>query len=94
MNAAKKRDALALMVLIAQKEAAERGTLTLWTVYDHPKDYPDGFIARMHEASGGPTNRTHTGTLKELREIFRRAGLFRIMARHPDDDAKIVETWL
>jgi hypothetical protein len=93
MSAKDKRYAKALMVRIAQKEAAERGKLTLWTVYDHPKDYPDGFIARMHEVVGGPTNRTHTGTLRELREIFRRAGLV-CLARSADDEPQIVESWV
>jgi hypothetical protein len=39
-------------IIIVQAEAAKRGLLTIWTVYERPRDYPTGWIARMHEADG------------------------------------------
>ena len=30
----------------------------MWTVYDRPKDHPEGFIARMFESAAGRTNAT------------------------------------
>jgi hypothetical protein len=42
-----------LHVLTAQSDAAKRGALAVWTVYDRPDDYPDGFIARMFEVASG-----------------------------------------
>ena len=60
-----------LHVLTAQSDAAKRGALAVWTVYDRPDDYPYGFIARMVEvASGGtttPTSMVLTGELAGLR---------------------------
>jgi hypothetical protein len=88
-------------ILQAQHDALERGVLSLWTVYDHPNDFPDCcFVARRWEVgkdkSGLPraTNETIIANdLEALRHIFTRAGLHRL-PRHDDDDAKIVETWL
>ena len=70
--------------------------MEMWVVYDHPRDHPDGFIARrwLVTGEGGvatPVTRT-AATLDLLRAQLRR-GLVR-MQRHPDDDTKIVEIWL
>ncbi len=37
-------------VLAAQSEAAKRGALATWTIYDRPDEYPDGYIARIQAA--------------------------------------------
>ena len=70
----------------------------VWAVYDHPTDYPDHFIARMHVArqdgTSSPTmNALRTERLETIQNIMRRAGLTRL-PRGEDDDAKIVETWI
>jgi hypothetical protein len=85
-------------VMIAQIDAANRGALGVWTIYDKPTDHPDGYIARMHEAGGGNPNpiATHnvlTGELEAIRDTFVLAGLTPI-GRQPDDPPKIVESWL
>jgi len=67
-----------------------------WTIYDRPKDYPDQFVARCWRISPGklqPTGDMFTGdTLDEVRALLP-YGLVRV-TRYPDDDPKIVETWL
>lgn len=69
--------------------------LPMWIVYDHPSDYPDGFIARLHMiARGGPIITDETlegGTLEDVREQIP-YGLT-CMTRSEDDDPVIVETW-
>jgi len=83
-------------IVHANYEAAKRGILSIWTVYDRPKDYPTGFIARRFACTAlgpCPTLDAWAGELEQLREGLNQAGLVR-MQRHPDDDAKIVETWL
>lgn len=69
----------------------------MWTIYDHPKDYPIGFIARMWMMVDGRqlwTDRTLTSPhLEEVRFRLRSKGLSPV-ARDPRDDPKIVETWL
>jgi hypothetical protein len=83
-------------VIMANADALKRGALAIWTIYNRPKDYPDGFIARLHEAAKGktgPTDKTIVGGLDELRHVFYRAGLSRIH-RSPGDEPPIVECWL
>jgi hypothetical protein len=91
------RAALCLIVQLAQAAAAERGILVIWTVYDRPKDHPDGFVARMFEVGGGDapvaTDRTLTGELEELRAVFWKAGLMKL-TREEGDEPQIVECWV
>lgn len=83
-------------ILDMQWKAAKRGILSMWTIYDRPKDYPTGFIARrfaVTELGPCPTLDAYAGELEAIREAFYQAGLIR-MTRHDDDEAQIVETWL
>ena len=70
-------------------------SLSMWVIYDHPKDFPDGFIARRHEATR--TGPHPTDDIKTAASLLRRElasqGLTRL-TRDPDDDPKIVEVWL
>lgn len=78
------------------KSSLDDDPLSMWTVYDHPRDYPDVFVARRFEITrglSGPTNDMFTAdTLDELRRLLP-PGLFCLL-REPDDDPKIVETWI
>jgi hypothetical protein len=68
--------------------------MSIWTIYDHPSDYPDGFIARRHEVARGPTDdMVKADSLEALRQHFVNEGLVCI-ARDPNDDARIVESWV
>lgn len=70
--------------------------LEIWTVYDRPKDYPDGFIARMYLIYPGfsvASPSTVTGaTLAQVRAALP-PGLY-CMPRNPNDDPVIVESWI
>lgn len=67
--------------------------LPTWTIYDHPKDYPDGFIARQW-IGDQPTSLTMVANdIEHLRAPLRATGLIQ-MVRHPSDDPCIVETWI
>jgi hypothetical protein len=80
----------------AQWEASQRGALAIWTVYDRPKDYPDGYIARRFETGGGKTTATEDtikGKLEEIRQALERAGLVNI-CRQVGDEPQIVESWI
>jgi hypothetical protein len=74
------------------QEAYARGFLSLWTVYDHPTDHPDAFVARRFE-NNQPTTDTVVGDLQLIRECMQLAGLV-CMMRAESDDPKIVETWI
>jgi hypothetical protein len=86
-------------VLSLQAEAVKRDMVSGWTVYDHPKDYPNTFVARFFVCRHGdpeplPTdNHIVSPTLEDIRTIMRSAGLVPIR-RLDDDDPKIVEVWL
>lgn len=70
--------------------------LNLWTVYERPRDYPHGYIARRYEVHAGGaqvrSNDVRTGpTLQSVRQQLP-PGLY-CQPRHPGDDPVIVETW-
>jgi hypothetical protein len=71
--------------------------LAMWTIYDHPTDHPTAFIARkwMVDESGPhpTTDALISNVLGDLRSALRAMGLT-VLTRSPDDDPKIVETWL
>jgi hypothetical protein len=89
-------EAAALDVVMSQAEAMKRGALVVWTIYDRPRDYPDGFIARRFEVGKDrltATSDTLTGGLEHLRAIFGKAGLIKL-ARQDGDERPIVESWV
>lgn len=71
--------------------------LSMWVVYDHPRDYPNSFIARRWIADANRITATEdiakAATIEALQLHFRKQGLVKIN-RSPTDDPKIVETWL
>lgn len=74
--------------------------MMLWTVYDHPLDYPDVFVARLwsmrtgQPVEGAPV--LTAATLDQLRGDIQHATDYVLccMARAPEDDPRIVESWL
>jgi len=70
--------------------------LQMWTIYFHPRDYPDGFVARMWVISSKGAAATDmvltASTLEEIRNKLP-LGLTRL-ERDPADEPQIVETWL
>jgi len=71
--------------------------LDIWTVYDHPSDMPDKFVARRFvvDATGPRATKDVLASpdLAALREGLEMLGLTPL-ARSPEDDPKIVESWL
>jgi hypothetical protein len=84
-------------IVLIQAEAIKRGRLTIWTVYERPKDYPIGYVARAFEiTSTGPKPTSHAIKcldLQPIQEKLMRAGLTRLM-RDDNDEAHIVESWV
>lgn len=83
---------------IAEMHAAsvERGNLSIWTVYDHPKDFPNSYVARRFEVGqdgAHPTNDIVQGDLTIIRKSFRQCGLVRF-DRNETDEPQIMESWL
>lgn len=80
------------------------GTLSVYVIYDHPRDLPDWFVVRPWDVVDGKA-RMRTGKLRgepvaglfrqldDARAYCEQFGLTK-MARSPDDDPTVVETWL
>jgi hypothetical protein len=87
----------AFEIVMIQAEAAKRGRLSIWTVYERPLDYPAGFIARMFDVTPqGPKPTGHVIKcldLEPIREKLTRAGLA-CLARQEGDEPQIVESWI
>jgi hypothetical protein len=71
--------------------------LSMWVIYNHPKDHPDSYVARRWEVGAAGQVATHDllecDRLEGLRYVLQGYGLT-CLTRSPGDDAKIVETWL
>jgi hypothetical protein len=67
--------------------------LDVWTVYDHPTDWPDYFVARRFEVDQPTGSLILNKALSELQQDLASRGLVRL-ERQPADDPVILETWL
>lgn len=70
-------------------------SLSIWTVYDRPLDYPEKFVARRWLATPQPTPTDDILVGDDLMDVRKKlpAGLHCI-SRQAGDDSCIVETWL
>jgi hypothetical protein len=70
-------------------------TLPVYTLYDHPTDYPDKWVIRLFVGADPTSGIWLADTLHEARTIINAIAPGTVcLARHPTDDPKIVETWL
>ena len=79
-----------------QGSAVSLGQLLIWTIYDHPLDYPDWFVARPHiirpKTSGPIPMHLIARDLDTLRALLP-DGLVRL-ERQAADDPCILENWV
>ena len=73
-------------------------TMTVWAVYDHPADYPDGYEAREYEIRPGeyrPTsNIIQALDLETLRRILRDERGKSAAHKFAKIDSTILEVWM
>ena len=73
--------------------------LTFYVVYDHPTDYPQEYVVRIHTTSRGGTPVAHTDLYARSKDYayleshLAEMGLYRL-PRDPSDDPVIKETWV
>ncbi|MFA5922334.1 MAG: hypothetical protein WC856_13745 [Methylococcaceae bacterium] len=69
--------------------------LEIWTIYDHPRDFPDSFVARKFVQDKPTDEFLVAGTLTEVRKILQNLSdqSLHWIPRLPDDDSCIVESW-
>lgn len=78
---------------------SEAAVLVMWTVYDHPTDFPDVYVARRFDIVSGAALVTPqtimAADLDVLRQrLFEEADCTDRLPRDPNDDPKILEVWL
>jgi hypothetical protein len=77
--------------------ALDSKKLSMWVIYDHPREYPGSFVARRFEgAVAGPVS-TEDVLLADDPDFLRATLLgYGLMLIHhnPTDDPSVVETWL
>lgn len=67
--------------------------MQIWTIYDHPKDFPNNYVARCF-VNGRPTDSLIIyPEIQPLRDLFEGMGLV-CMPRDENDDPVIVESWI
>jgi hypothetical protein len=75
-----------------------RNGLAMWTVYDHPHDYPEHYVARLWIADRDGVHTTASlllsGELQTLRHVLEIDMHLICLTRNELDDPKIIETWL
>ena len=70
-------------------------TLEMWTIYEHPLDYPDGFVVRRFTLDGLgaiPGEASYVDSLEAARAVVP-PGLA-LIPRSVYDEVQIVESWL
>jgi len=70
-------------------------SLVLYTIYERPSDYPEGFVVTMWIVGPDllrPSAKGFATDLEHARRLVPR-GLYR-MPREPGDDPCIVENWI
>lgn len=67
--------------------------LPIWVVYDHPKDYPNGYVARCFIGEEPTGSFIACEKLELLQQQMTEFGLVKLMPM-PGDDPCILETWL
>jgi hypothetical protein len=70
--------------------------LYVWTIYNHPRDFPNSYVARKFSTRGGATPTKDiivSPTLSDLRFQLKRMGLT-CLPRSPGDEPQIVESWI
>lgn len=81
--------------LLRQTVEGYRASLPMFTIYDHPTDYPNAYVARLWLTlpEPRPTQITlHHPDLAALQQAMTELGLSKL-DRMPLDDPKILETW-
>jgi hypothetical protein len=70
--------------------------LFIWTVYDHPADFPDHFVARKFALDKATDDFILADTLENLRAEIQKRELYTLFKinRACNDDPVIIESWI
>lgn len=76
----------------------EKTVLTIWTIYKHPADFPASWVLRGYDVVSGcaepqPRQVSHVASTLDGARSGLPPGLTKL-ARSPDDDPVIFESWV
>lgn len=70
----------------------------MWTIYKHPDDYPNSYVARLFVVGDDGIRATPSVTLSKdleaIRRVMRDEFHLVCLGRMQDDDPAIVEVWI
>ena len=79
--------------LMDLKEAKQRFP-PIWTIYDHPRDYPEHFVVRVFYGLEKESQADTFDTLEDARRfVLQQGGSFNLH-RKEEDDPVIAESWI
>lgn len=86
-----------MKIALPEQLKAPDGALAVWVIYDHPRDFPKGFVLRPQFATRSGAviaspEAWYASDPDTLRSILPPGVV--CMARHPQDDPAILETWI
>lgn len=65
----------------------------MYVIYDHPTDFPNKFVVRIHTVPGGATAVFGLFDSLDDARAYLPGGLI-CLKRYPGDEPQIVETWV
>jgi hypothetical protein len=72
--------------------------LSMYVVYDHPKDYPEWFVCRRWDVVEGGSTATDDFTMsmdyESIKTRMEAMGLTKLYRCPTEDDPSIMEVWL
>lgn len=83
-------------MIAAYSRVADRERIPMWVLYDHPRDVPTMYVARIHYSLPDPTPSVWalgSPDVEAMRAAFAALGFTKI-PRNEGDDPKIMESWL
>ena len=68
--------------------------LSMWVVYDHPRDYPNSYVARLWRGETPTESVIICKDITVLREMLLAEMHLVRLDRMPNDEPQIMEVWL
>lgn len=75
-------------------EEAKQRLPGIWTIYDHPRDFPDWYVVRCWYGKVKDPVAYPTKDLDDARKYCHLMGASFCLLRHANDDPAILESWI
>lgn len=79
---------------LQMNEIRKSGGLSIWTIYDHPLDFPNHFVARCFIYDQPTGSYMTADTVDQLRAVLCDEMHLTCLMRSPEDHPSVVESWI